>query len=214
MSIKGSMWKVVLAGVIAMLALAGVAVAAVITQKYTQKFTTNHPGQASGMTFQAGGSPQAKSVTLTFPAGTVINTKAVAACGKTAKTCSVASKVGSGTAVVRLGTTSLATNVTAYNRVGGMTIIVTSPVKPDVVLRPTLTKGVLQIPIPSLVIAGSKITLTSLTLKVNKIGSGSRAYLRTPPTCPKSKVWAFTGRFTYPGGAVKTLKSASPCVTR
>ncbi len=111
------MWRVVVASAIAALVLAAAAVAT-ITQTYTQTFSNSHPGQSSGMNFQAWGSPQAKTVTLTFPPGTVINTKALAACGNTARTCPARSKVGTGSAVIRLGTLSMTLPVAAYNRAG------------------------------------------------------------------------------------------------
>ena len=210
MSSTTKLWRLLGAGVIALLALASVAVAAGITQTYSQKFTTTHPGQVSGMSFRAGGSPQAKSVTLTFPAGTVINTKAVARCTG-ASSCPAASKVGAGTATVRVAGAAAGLAATAYNRAGGMVIIIPAPIG-SVVLRPTLSGRKLSITIPSLKVAGSAVTLVSLKLDINAIGSGTKAYLRTPASCPKAKVWTFTGRFTYSGGRSRTLTSRSACV--
>ncbi len=81
----------------------------------------------------------------------------------------------------------------------------------NVVLRPTLSGRLLKITMPPLPLGA---VVGSLQLKVAKTGSGIHAYLRTPPTCPKSKAWRFTGRFTYAGGAVRTLLSQSACLAR
>lgn len=40
---------------------------------------------------------------------------------------------------------------------------------------------------------------------------GSRAFVRTPLTCPATGVWTFTGRFTFADGVVETDTSTTPC---
>jgi hypothetical protein len=43
---------------------------------------------------------------------------------------------------------------------------------------------------------------------------GTRAYMRTPPTCPKSGVWTFTAQFTFADGAVEDDVYRMPCTRR
>jgi hypothetical protein len=38
-----------------------------------------------------------------------------------------------------------------------------------------------------------------------------RAYVRTPPTCPRAGYWTITGEFTYVDGVTQTVESHSPC---
>jgi hypothetical protein len=43
---------------------------------------------------------------------------------------------------------------------------------------------------------------------------GDRAYTRTPPTCPKSRVWTFRAQFTFADGAVEEDVYQMPCTRR
>ena len=38
-----------------------------------------------------------------------------------------------------------------------------------------------------------------------------RAYVRTPPTCPRVGYWTITGEFTYVDGVTQAVESHSPC---
>jgi hypothetical protein len=43
---------------------------------------------------------------------------------------------------------------------------------------------------------------------------GTRAYTRTPPTCPKSGVWTFRAQFTFADGVVEDDSYDMPCSSR
>lgn len=200
--------------------LAGVILAVVLTtsvafaasqQTYSQKFTVKHPGQSAGMSFSAAGSTQAKTVTLTFPPGTKINTGALPKCFNTSA-CPAKSKIGSGQATVMLAMSPIRLPVTAYNRAHGMALAIKSSLGAPVVLAPTLSQGKLTITIPSLQVGDAPLVLTDLKLTISKIGTGSKAYVKTPPSCPKQGAWTFTGMFGYADGTATTLTSQSACV--
>jgi hypothetical protein len=40
---------------------------------------------------------------------------------------------------------------------------------------------------------------------------GDRAYMRTPPTCPRSGAWTFKAEFTFADGAVEHAEHRMPC---
>ena len=191
------------------LAAASAAVAASGGQSYAQKFTAKRPGQPTGVTFRAAGPVQANSVTLTFPKGTKINTAALTRCANTAN-CPPASKIGSGTATVSFAGATPSLPVTAYNRAGGMVLVVAIAPTP-VVLEPTLSGRKLQVSLPALSLGGVPISVTGLQLTVSKIASGHKAYIKTPSRCPSSGRWLFTGSFTYPSAPPRTIKSLSAC---
>ncbi len=197
------------AGALALVSLIGTSVAlAAGGQTYSQKFTTSHPRTASGMTFSAANTAevpvQAKTVTLTFPAGTKIDTGALAKCSNP-PACPTASKIGSGKANV-----GLAVDVTAYNRAGGMALIVSNPVGPAVILTPKLKGTKLTLQIPSLTFNGQTLVLSKLTLNIRKAGTAKRPYIRTPATCPAGG-WQFTAAFVYVDRTKTTLTSTSAC---
>lgn len=199
---------VALAGGLTAVLSASVALAAT-TQTYSQKFTTKHPGQSTGLTFAAsstgtgGAAPvQAKTVTLTFPAGTKIDTGAVKS----------GAEVGSGKATVLVGgVTAMSLDVTASNRKGGMTLSVVNPLGHPIVLKPGLSGGKLTLLIPKFNVAGQTIILSKLSLSISKAGSAKRPYARTPKKCPAGG-WKFTGSFVYVDGTKQTLTSKSACV--
>lgn len=192
------------------LAAASVAVAASGGQTYSQKFTARHPGKPTGVKFQAAGPIQANSVTLTFPKGTKINTAALARCANVAN-CPASSRIGSGTATVSVVGAALQLPVAAYNRAGGMVLVVTNPLGSPVVLQPSLSGRKLQVALPALSAGGVPITVTGLQLAVSKIHSGHKAYITTPPRCPSSGAWTFTGQFTYASAPATMIKSRSAC---
>jgi hypothetical protein len=186
-------------------------------QNYTQKFTVKKPGQSTGMSFRANQpgaqAVSAKKVTLTFPAGTKINTGALAKCTNPSS-CPAKSKLGTGTATVILGTAQLPLGATAYNRAGGIALVVMDPTNPTqpIVLKPVLVGNKLILNIPTLTKGPFTLILADLSVTVQKIGSGSKAYMRTPATCAKGGTWTFTGQFDYVDGTSQTKTSKSACV--
>ena len=207
------------AGGSALAAFSASAALAATQQTYSQKFTVKRPGQPTGMTFKAsardpktlGQIPvQVRKVTLTFPAGTKIDTSAVARCVK-AETCPAASQIGSGTATVKFSTTSTTIKAKVYNRAGGLFLVFTTPFGTTVVLNPTLKAGQLTLSVPPLKVGQLKLVLASMSLTINKLGSRAHPYARTPSSCPKSGAWTFRARFDYVNKTVKKLSSTSPC---
>lgn len=197
---------------------ASVAIAAT-EQTYSQKFTVKKPGQSTGMTFKADQPTKtptsAKRVTLTFPPGTKINPDALPKCSKPPK-CPKASKVGTGTATVMLGAAALPLSSTAYNRKGGLVLVVDDPTDPThpIVLKPAIRGEKLVLDVPPLKKGGLTLVLKGVTLATDQIGKGAKAYVRTPPVCAKGGAWTFKGKFEYVDGTSKELTSKSPCVKR
>jgi hypothetical protein len=188
-------------------ALACAVAVAATTQSYSQKYTTTHPRQATGMTVRwsaratNGGTPaQPKTVTLTFPKGMGLDPFAVDA----------TAKIGSGTAVFS-GTP--ARPITVYNRrPTGMTLVISNPVGMSVTLQAQYAGmgSQLVIPIPKFKIPPAVLTGMSLTIKG---GSTQRPFMRTPRTCPSSKAWKFSAAFVYPAGTpTQMLNSTTACV--
>jgi hypothetical protein len=206
---KSMIWALPIGAALA-IAVASAAVAASSGQSYSQKFTVKRPGQASAMTFQAASQVQASSVTLTFPRGTKINASILTRC-TTAPNCPASSSIGSGTATVSVAGATLPLPVAAYNRAGGMVLVVANPLGAPVVLQPSLSGRQLQVTLPALSAGGIPITVKALKLSVKKISSGHKAYITTPPRCPTSGAWTFTGHFTYPNVPPTTIKSRSAC---
>jgi hypothetical protein len=205
------------AGATLLAALTATVALAATQQTYSQKFTTKHPGKSSGMTFSAAasdptGAPpvQAKRVVLTFPAGTRVNTGAVSRCVNASK-CPAKSQIGSGQAVVLLGTAPQKLSVAAYNRAGGMVLAISNPLGAPVILKPTLSGSTLTLQIPSLRYGAVAILLTRLSLNIKQQGVGPKAYVRTPAACPKAGAWTFGAKFSYIDGTVTSLSSRSPC---
>jgi hypothetical protein len=197
---------------VAALLPASIAVAA-IQQTYKQTFTTKHPGQKAGMSFTASqpqtGAVSADTVTITFPKGTTINPKAVPQCRK-ATACPANSKVGSGTAIV----VGQKNHVDAYNRTGGLVIVVTPalPIVPKQYLTPNLKGTTLSLKIKQVEYPpGNPLTLSALTLNINAKGTAKKPYMRTPTKCPTGG-WQFKAAFGYVDGTSLTKTSASPCV--
>ena len=44
-----------------------------------------------------------------------------------------------------------------------------------------------------------------------RVGPEGRAYLQTPPRCPKRGYWVLTATYTFHSGDEQTLESRSPC---
>lgn len=134
MSSTRSLRALLVAGAVA-LVISAVAVAAP-TQTYQQAFTSHAPGKSTGMMFSASASNpsgtltvQAKTVKIIFPAGTKLNTAALARCTKVTA-CPAKTKIGTGKATVMVNATPITIAVTAYNKAGGMVLSVASPPDP------------------------------------------------------------------------------------
>jgi hypothetical protein len=197
----------VLGVVLAAALMCSVALAGTAMQTYSQKFTTAHPGQATGMTLRWTTGPpprsslvvQPRTVTLTFPTGTKIDGGAVTR----------GAKVGSGTAV--FGASTPARPVIAYDAgLTGITLVIPNSVGVSYSLNAKYTDmgRELVIRIPTFRIPPAVLTGLSLTIKG---GSAKRPYLKTPSSCPTGG-WKFSAVFVYSGLPTETLSSTSACV--
>jgi len=229
-------------GGVAMAGMAIVAVAAASSamaatqQTYSQKFTVTKAGSATGSLFSASArDPQAvnqqpspaRQVTLTFPSGTKVNTKAVPACSASdtqlaqlgPAACPAKTKVGSGSGKVITPLVTLPlvdAKVTAFNRKGGMILLVQPTVSNPVILRPTLAGGKLKISVPQVCLVGTgpdcgEAVLADFTLSLKKITSKKTGtYLTTPRKCPAGG-WVFKSAFTFKDGTTQALESKQAC---
>ncbi len=61
--------------------------------------------------------------------------------------------------------------------------------------------------------AGVSLERLKLTIGRHSTGHGAkrRTYMRTPPSCPKSRRWTTAARFTYVDGSTETFRSHTPC---
>jgi hypothetical protein len=50
-----------------------------------------------------------------------------------------------------------------------------------------------------------------LNMVMSRYVRNGRAYVRTPPTCPRVGYWTITGEFTYVDGVKQAVKSRTPC---
>jgi hypothetical protein len=170
---------------------------------------------------------------ITFPPGSAIDYTAAPVCKKLDETasnpCPKNTKIGSGHAQVLLpfnGTQPIKAVVTAYNRKSGLFLYVVPSVGAPVVLKPVYKGLTLKTATPPNCVGstnqnghcidssgqpGVEAVLTEFDLKTKPIKKGKKIYLRSPKTCPKSKVWTFKAEIKYDGGSTAKPKSTTPC---
>jgi hypothetical protein len=237
------------AGVVAV-AAAGVAVATPDTSDgvtWDAKTTTTKVNSPTGLSTTIKGAPTGpdgkllpiRKVTVQFPPGTRIDTRALPQCNATAqeiqntngKVCSK-SKVGSGLVKANTGLGApvdpISEDMQAFNGKKnifflltpkgaiGQTAVLTGNFTGAGAARagaaaagPRLVVDVPLFPIPG----GSNAVLIQFDLKVKKIGSGKNAFGITPKTCPKSRNWELPATFGYDGRAPISVTATGPCRT-
>ena len=227
------MRKLVIGGLVLVLALAVAAIAVAATQTtYTQRFLSNRISTVTGTHLaataldpdnkDANSQPApARELDISFPTGTTIDQSAAPACGSfdpsLADPCPPNTRVGSGTAELRdkfSGSEPITADVTVYNRKKGLWLFVVPQVAAQ---DPFLVTGdfkglTLAAKIPQQCVLydcqrNGEAALTNLTLDVSKIKRGSKAYLTTPRGCGANG-WRFkaTFRFDSPTPAQTTTK--------
>lgn len=247
------MRKLLIAAVVGVIGLvaATVALAASGTvQKYSETFSTSKGGKSAGSTFnltasdptntQGNGQPNpARTTTIIFPKGTIINYKAVKQCSasdldfqnKGASACPSNTKIGSGTASANTGfpppITEIGATVTAFNAKKQLILYVvpnngaSNPFVIRALLQGGKTTPKLFTKVPPNCIppgspnstppcGGKEAPLDSFKLTTNKAGKSKSPFLKTPP-CGKSKKWVFTAKLTYRDDPPKTLTSTQKC---
>src|SRR3954468_9343877 len=224
-----------LAALAAAIAPASAAAEPTARVQYRDAFTTRTPGAPSGRLFydeffdarDASAKPPAvQHFHFELPEGARFDTGAVPACGATdaqlmaegASACRPGSQVG--TEVFSFdtgvdGPNRLVTSDITFLNDPGQLIILTQERQTGsrVVVRGTLgpdTEDFDITPLPGTPPEGGADKVEDGTYPVS-VGPGGRAWLTTPPTCPKSGEWTFRGVYTVPNGEKVARTSDSPC---
>ncbi|HEX8855922.1 MAG TPA: hypothetical protein VF752_09995 [Thermoleophilaceae bacterium] len=220
-------------------AVAGVAIATPGTSDgvtWDAKTTTPKVNTPTGLSTTIKGAPVGadgkqvpiRKVTVQFPPGTKINTKALPQCTASPQTIqntngNVCSKSRVGTGLVKAntglgeGVDPLSEDVQAFNGKKKIFFLLTpkGAVGQTAVLTgtfsgttaPKLVVDVPLFPIPG----GSNAVLIQFDFAVKKTGTGKRAYGTTPKTCPKSGKWKLPATFGYEGHADIHVTATGPC---
>jgi hypothetical protein len=126
--------------------------------------------------------------------------------------CEPNTQIGSGTATVVYNTYTIPLDFAVYNVTGGLAVTIDDPNGPPVLVSPTWSGTTLTIPYPNGMYKGVPIVITQISLTLNQTGSGRNAFLRTPPTCPKSG-WSSLATFAFSAtGTSDRVTSAAKCV--
>jgi hypothetical protein len=221
-----------------MLVVAAIAFAATDTT-FSQKYSTNKANKSGGIIFKTSSIDTAntaenqqpaktRKLVIGFPRGTVIDQGVKPFCAQLDESadnpCPTNTKIGSGTAEVRLkfpGSAPIPADVTAYNRKKGLWLYVVPQVsgQAPVVIKSTFNRLKLITVLTPLCVLNdcatngeAVLTKFELTTKAFKKGSGSktRFFIGTPAKCTKAG-WKFTADFTYDDGTTKHLQSVQKC---
>jgi hypothetical protein len=224
------------AAVLVAAALAPTASAAAAARvEYSDAFTALKPGMPTGRVFHdeffdaqdsKAKPPPVQHVRVQLPKGGRFDTSAVPACGATdaqlmaqgAAACMPGSQVG--TEVYSFdtgvdGPNRIVTNDITFLNDPGELIILSKERQTgtQVVVRGKLTKDTLDFelpPLPGTPPDGGADKREDAKFPVS-VGPAGKPWLRTPPTCPKSRRWTFRVDYTFRDGEKLTKTSASPC---
>ena len=207
------------------------------------RFTTPQPGASSGTEWRLdyrdpndpnGKPPAVASTVAVFPAGTLLDTGAPPQCKASdaefviqgTAACPSDTKVGGGTLEVDTGSLAgipriVKNDVTNFNNQDESVLFTQSTNMPGIQTR-TVTRAHVHgttittdiPPIPGAPPPDPFTALKSFQLSVPPRTVGTRAYVRTPPTCPTSGVWTFTLTFAYHDGVRDVVHTTSPCIAR
>jgi hypothetical protein len=203
---------------------------------YDDTFTTRAPGAPAGRIFNdsfanaddpSAKPPPVSHFHLQLPPGGRFDTGAIARCtasdaemmARGAAACPAASKVGEEVFVGDTGAPEPNRYITAdadfINEKDGLISVGTDrSTGARVVSHGKVTRDSEDLDVPLLpgtppdgaTDVREKARFAALT------GPSGRAYLTTPPTCPKRGYWVLTGTYTFRDGSKQTLESRSPCV--
>lgn len=203
--------------------------------EYRDAFTTRTPGSPSGRLFHdeffdardANAKPPAvQHFHFQLPKGAHFDTGAVPACGASdaelmargADACAPGSQVG--TEVFSFDTgfdgpnRMVTSDITFLNDPGQMIILTRERQSGTrVVVRATIGRDTEDFdisPLPGTPPEGGADKLEDGTYPVS-VGPEGKAWLTTPPTCPKSGKWTFRAEYTFRNGEKVTKTSDSPC---
>ncbi len=203
--------------VAALLAVAGVAIAAKATRSTAQvKFSTKKPGKSTSLNLTAkfGHDANGKYAILTntelrLPKGTKIDTAALTACTATEqqvtdqgadRVCPAGAKLGTGTAdvIVGDGTSPLHYEGPLYNFKKQILLELQVGGAPAYEIIGDIKGSKVDFPLTNAEQLGTHPT--KVTLKIAKHGTARKPYLRTPTTCPTG-TWKGSLFNQYGGGA-------------
>jgi hypothetical protein len=193
-------------------------------------FTAKAPGARTGFVWRVAQRPVAddaqpppvRRARLRFPKGTRFDTRAVARCTAAddaitaggAAACPAASRLGGGRATVYVGSPDhLPVMVDVFNAPGGAVLTLSTGAGVLRVLRGTIEGRVIAATLPKVPLPnGREAALTSLTVRLRAAGTRRRPWVRTPPSCPRSRSWRFVYDIDYddPPGRQRPF-SRSPC---
>jgi hypothetical protein len=180
---------------------------------FSFSFSPNKPGVSTAMTFSISSPQQPTAITVGLPAKTLLNLKSVSICGAP-PACDPSTQIGTGKASLKYtnaaGTTyDIPVNFQMFNRPGGLAAVITVPNAAPVMILPTWSGSSLTIPYRAFSYNGLPIEVTKVSMSFFALGSGKKALVRTPATCPKAG-WQSTATLAYTTGAVK-LKATAKC---
>jgi hypothetical protein len=212
---------------LAVLALAGSALAATNAAKFDLGFSTKKAKKSTSFSFDvafanAGGNPVPAALnkfSITLPKGSKFNSAGAPQCKATDKdldekfsaACPANTIVGSGkaTAVPAGGGNSITTTVKIANGKSGRFEFFFAVGGKDVTGFRATTKGST---LTSQTLTGSLpggVIVTSLKGSIKKKSTDGKNLITTPKTCPKSKKWKFSGNFKFADGTHKPTDTAA-----
>jgi hypothetical protein len=200
-----------------------------------ERFTTSLPGAASGFTYRGvyhaagdahGDPPYMRRMTFYTPPGQRYDTGAAPRCTASdtelairgAAACPAGSRLGGGTVVGNFMGFRNRLTADFFNAPGAQIILARSPVFASVsrgrIARdqtvtyeaPTCYPWLLPAPCPV-----DNALQVGADMKMRRAVKGSRAYMRTPPACPKSGHWTTPIRFWWKDGTTDRVVTKQRC---
>lgn len=176
---------------------------------YQLSFSPNKPKTSTGMNLTLTTPQMPISAAVTLPAGIALNLQSVPLCAFP-PSCGPNTQVGTGTATVHYSHYTIPLLLLVFNTQGGLAIVIENPNGSPYVVNTTWSGDTLEITYPNKVYQGYPILVSKFTLNFNQIGTGSRAYMRTPTTCTKHG-WSSTVTFTASTGVTQPLTTTAKC---
>ena len=176
---------------------------------YQLSFSPNKPKTSTGLNVTVSTPQMPVSAAITLPAGMGLNLQSVPLCANP-PACGPNTQVGTGKATVHYSTYTIPLLLLLFNTQGGLAIVVENPNGNPYLLKPTWSGDTLLITYPSFVYKGYPLLVSKFTLNFNQIGSGSRAFIRTPATCTKQG-WSSTTTFTVSAGVTQPVTTTAKC---
>jgi len=194
---------------------------------YKQAFTTSKPGTSTGtdtqLLYKNPKDPKAKPIPVrreefTFPSGTTYDESVVPDCTASdleirlsmGSACPAASHIGSSqgdTSMTGFGTGEDAVDVDGWDNHGELVLFGRSHQFPAIgaVTRGHRVGQTMIVPVPST--PGGPPDGESALRRIHHVfparSAGTRALMRTPRKCPRSRVWTFRAKFTFADGVVE-----------